>query len=73
MRSEDTTVPMATQHLDAAHDEVQDFERLEHLAEHTSDPALRRELEASIAGGQASMRRLRAAWDRLWMVVQVGR
>ncbi len=73
MRTEDTTVPEAAAAVDAGYDEVREYERLEHFAEHTDDPALRRELEASAASGQVSARGFRKAWDRLWMAFQVGR
>ena len=71
--TEDTTVPEATGHLDAGHDEALEFEQLEHLSEHAEDPALRRELADSVASGQARTHRLRSAWDRLLLVFQFGR
>lgn len=73
MRNEDTAVSATTGHLDAAHDKLLEFQMLDHLAAHTDDPDLRRELGSSIAGGQAATGRFRAARDRLWMGFVFGR
>ncbi|HLX32883.1 MAG TPA: hypothetical protein VKR79_08990 [Gaiellaceae bacterium] len=73
MNTEDSTVSEASAAVDAGHDDGHDVAELDHLAETTTDPALRRELEASIANGQSASRGFRKAVDRFWMTIQFGR
>jgi len=73
MRTEDATVPETTAHLEAGQDEIPDLDRIEHLAEETQDSGLRRELESSIANGQASSRTFQRSRDRFWMAFFFGR
>jgi hypothetical protein len=72
MKHEDQTLGEATALLDAGQDGPA-FEILEHLAEETDDPALRRELEGVIASGRANSRGFRKSWDRLLIAYGVGR
>ena len=46
---------------------------IKHLADETTDPALRRELEDVLASGRSSTQGFRKSWDRVYMLYMVGR
>lgn len=76
MRTEDTTVPEIAAAMDAGHDEMpetREIERLEHFAQTTDDPELKRQLQRSVSSGLTAANTFRKARDRAWMALTMGR